>query len=57
MQSPASLRYAVKFQLLEMGLVGAPYHIYLASDIARDDFPADDYKVYIFTLLSVFQMF
>jgi hypothetical protein len=49
MQSPASLRYAVKLQLLEMGLVGAPYHIYLASDLARDDFPADDYKVYIFT--------
>ena len=48
-QSPDTLRYAVKLQLLEMGLVGAPYHIYLASDLPNDDFPADDYKVYIFT--------
>ncbi len=28
--------------------MGAPYHIYLQSDITRDDFPADDYKLYIF---------
>lgn len=48
-QAPDMLRYAVKYQLLEMGLVGAPYHIYLASDLAEDGFPADDYKVYIFT--------
>ncbi len=48
-QSPETLRYAVKRQLLEMGLVGAPYHIYLASDLADKCFPADDYKVYLFT--------
>ena len=48
-QSPDTLRYAVKLQQMEMGLVGAPYHIYLASDLADDSFPADDYKVYLFT--------
>ncbi len=27
---------------------GVPYHIYLQSDIVNDNFPADDYKLYIF---------
>ena len=49
LQSPDTVRYGVKLQLLEMALVGAPYHIYLADDLAEDSFPADDYKVYIFT--------
>ncbi len=27
---------------------GIPYHIYLQSDLLREDFPIDDYKLYIF---------
>ncbi len=27
---------------------GIPYHIYLQSDLLNDNFPADDYKLYIF---------
>lgn len=42
------LSYLGKGQLHELGLSGAPYHVYLASDLCRDDFPADDYKVYVF---------
>lgn len=42
------LSYLGKQQLHALGLAGVPYHIYLADDLCRDDFPADDYKVYVF---------
>ncbi len=43
-----ALKYAVDYQHTQLALTGAPFHIYLASDIANDNFPADDYKLYIF---------
>ena len=44
------LRSASSEQTNEMRFVGAPYRMFLAEDLARDDFPADDYKIYIFGL-------
>lgn len=36
------------YQAGEISVAGAPYHVYLADDLCRDDFPVDDYKCYIF---------
>jgi hypothetical protein len=33
-----------------MRYVGAPYKVFLANDIIRDDFPADDFKMFVFGL-------
>lgn len=43
-----ALYYVSNHQRVELSLCGAPYHLYLAEDIARDDFPADDYRLYFF---------
>jgi len=43
-----ALRYAIDAQRVQLSLSGAPYHVYLADDLARDDFPVDDYKLYVF---------
>jgi hypothetical protein len=42
------LSYVGRKQMDELGLSGAPYHVYLADDLCRDDFPVDNYRVYIF---------
>ena len=46
------LRSAAADQTHEMRFIGAPYRMFLADDLARDDFPADDYKIYIFGMFS-----
>jgi hypothetical protein len=43
-----SLFSALSMQNAELALSGAPYHIYLADDIANEAFPFDDYKLYVF---------
>lgn len=44
----AYIGYAGRKQREEVGLTGAPYHVYLADDLCRDDFPFDNYRAYIF---------
>lgn len=34
-------------QRMLMSWMGAPYHTYLAQDLTREDFPVDQYKLYI----------
>lgn len=46
-----ALDCAVQRQRKELGVSGAPYHIYLADDIADENFPVDDYKLYVFVQL------
>ena len=44
------IRLAAREQSREMRYVGAPYKVFLANDIIRDDFPADDFKMFVFGL-------
>lgn len=40
--------YACDGQRQEFSLCGTPHHVYLADDIAEDNFPVEDYKCYVF---------
>lgn len=48
LDAAAYLPYVGRNQMNELGLCGAPYHVYLADDLCNDGFSVENYRVYIF---------